>query len=90
MKKAFFIVRICLLLAFFYSQASMNVSASHVLATIDYMVDPTVQVDENCEENSFTHSGRKVWQPKRGEYPACEVSPYTLLGIKPCIWQPPE
>ena len=83
-------MRFTVLLAFFYSQSSENIFQAHILNPVEYLIDCTLQLEENCEENTFTANNNDKSNIVLEKYLTGSVYPCTLSGIRPFIWQPPE
>ncbi|MEI6750339.1 MAG: hypothetical protein ACOYMF_16210 [Bacteroidales bacterium] len=90
MKKALVIFFSASLSVLFIGQTVMCVNTLHLLINSEYLVDSSVQIEDNRQEDNFIKKDGTSLQIALNEYFSISSGLHILSGIEPFIWQPPE
>jgi len=90
MKKPLIILYSAIVSVFLYSQAVKIDCTLHSIFQVENIMESSVHVEDNCEEDQFTDNIITPFHLPVREYLPKSLFLYTISGITPFVWQPPE
>lgn len=88
--KSIFIIFSIALMSVIFSQTTMNLCTLCSLINTENVVDSFIQIEDSCEEDSFTINTNTPFHTALRERLSSKLSPYSISGILLSVWQPPE
>ena len=89
MKKILIILQIALMSVVFINQTSINIYSLHPVIHIESVLDSSVQLEDNCEEDIISNSNANSFHLILQDNLSGALSPFTV-SISQFVWQPPE
>jgi hypothetical protein len=90
MKKIFIIFYVFLVSVFFYSQSTMDICRLHSILASENVMELCGPTEDICQEDVLVKPDENASYKRTKDFLSATLSPLTIPGIRPFIWQPPE